>query len=377
MQGFSEKNRPSLPTSSGGVSDGDKGDITVSSSGTVWTIDNNAVTNSKVATGIDAIKIADGSVTNAEFQYLGGVTSDIQTQLNAKATGTGTANGTNTGDQTSIVGITGTKAQFDTACTDGNFMYIGDAPTAHTHPQSDITNLTTDLAAKSPLASPTFTGTVTAPALIVSSETASRVAILDASKNIKSADTATYPSLTELAFVKGVTSAIQTQLDGKQATLTNGYGLTGTTTKAVALTTAEAFCTQETTLSAATYADITGASISLAAGTWLIVATANGASQSTTATSMIVAITNNANAIVAEAAQDIPAGTASVRTWGNLSLSAIVSPASTTTYKLRGARGTTTRTGNCIISDGVGANQANNVSNNSDKSTSIRAIRIS
>lgn len=41
--------------------------------------------------------------------------------------------GTNTGDQTSIVGITGTKAQFDTACTDGNFMYIGDAPTAHTH----------------------------------------------------------------------------------------------------------------------------------------------------------------------------------------------------------------------------------------------------
>jgi hypothetical protein len=41
--------------------------------------------------------------------------------------------GTNSGDQTSIVGITGTKAQFDTAVTDGNFMYIGDAPTSHTH----------------------------------------------------------------------------------------------------------------------------------------------------------------------------------------------------------------------------------------------------
>ena len=34
--------------------------------------------------------------------------------------------GTNTGDQTSIVGITGTKAQFDTAVTDGNFAYQSD-----------------------------------------------------------------------------------------------------------------------------------------------------------------------------------------------------------------------------------------------------------
>lgn len=34
--------------------------------------------------------------------------------------------GTNTGDQTSIVGITGTKAQFDTAVSDGNILYVGD-----------------------------------------------------------------------------------------------------------------------------------------------------------------------------------------------------------------------------------------------------------
>ena len=38
----------------------------------------------------------------------------------------GSSSGTNTGDQTSIVGITGTKAQFDTACSDGNFLYVGD-----------------------------------------------------------------------------------------------------------------------------------------------------------------------------------------------------------------------------------------------------------
>lgn len=35
--------------------------------------------------------------------------------------------------------------------------------TAHTHPQSDVTNLTADLAAKAALASPAFTGTPTAP----------------------------------------------------------------------------------------------------------------------------------------------------------------------------------------------------------------------
>lgn len=37
-----------------------------------------------------------------------------------------TLSGSNTGDQTSIVGITGTKAQFDTAVTDGNILYVGD-----------------------------------------------------------------------------------------------------------------------------------------------------------------------------------------------------------------------------------------------------------
>jgi len=59
------------------------------------------------------------------------------------------------------------------------------------------------------LASPTFTGTVTSPAIVLSSETASTIASFDASKNIKSLSTATYPSLTELSYVKGVTQSIQ------------------------------------------------------------------------------------------------------------------------------------------------------------------------
>jgi len=55
--------------------------------------DSNTITNIenadiKAGAAIDASKIADGSVSNTEFQYLGGVTSDIQTQLNNTASAT-------------------------------------------------------------------------------------------------------------------------------------------------------------------------------------------------------------------------------------------------------------------------------------------------
>lgn len=51
--------------------------------------------------------------------------------------------------------------------------------------------------------------------LNLSSQTASTIAIFDANKNVVSASTSTYPSLTELTYLKGVTSAIQTQIDTK------------------------------------------------------------------------------------------------------------------------------------------------------------------
>jgi hypothetical protein len=52
--------------------------------------------------------------------------------------------------------------------------------------------------------------------------TANTLVSLGASKTFTSLDTTTYPSLTEISYVKGVTSAIQTQINGKQATITTG-----------------------------------------------------------------------------------------------------------------------------------------------------------
>ena len=60
----------------------------------------------------------------------------------------------------------------------------------------------------------------------VSGGTASQLLATDGSTNLQNLAVATYPSLTELSYVKGVTSAIQTQLNGKQA---SGTYLTATT----------------------------------------------------------------------------------------------------------------------------------------------------
>ena len=51
----------------------------------------------------------------------------------------------------------------------------------------------------------------------IANQTASTIASFDANKNVVSLSTSTYPSLTELGYVKGVTSAIQTQLNNKIA----------------------------------------------------------------------------------------------------------------------------------------------------------------
>ena len=111
------KNKPVTAT----IADGDKGDITVSSSGAVWTVDS----------GLDAAKIGAGTVSNTEFGYLDGVTSAIQTQLDAKmTTATYDANADGVVDKAAQVVITARNDEA-TALTIGEVVYISGANGTH------------------------------------------------------------------------------------------------------------------------------------------------------------------------------------------------------------------------------------------------------
>ena len=120
----STTNEISFTTVSGsGLTDGDYGDITLSGGATVWTIDNGVVTLAKMA------DVATGSVFYRKTAGTGA--PEVQTLATLK-TDLGLT-GTNSGDQTSIVGISGTKAEFDAAVSDGNILYVGDVTSNATH----------------------------------------------------------------------------------------------------------------------------------------------------------------------------------------------------------------------------------------------------
>ena len=96
-------------------------------------------------------------------------------------------------------------------------------------------------------------GGLTGTTMTVSNETASRILSTDSDSKITSLDTATYPTLTELTYVKGVTSGLQTQLNGKQATLTNPVTGTGNANELTYFTAGSTI----SSLTTATYPDLT------------------------------------------------------------------------------------------------------------------------
>jgi hypothetical protein len=165
------------------------------------------------------------NVSSTEIGYLDGVTSSIQTQLNAKATSS---------DITTAINnlIDGAPAALNT---------LNELAAAINDDASYASTITTSLGTKAPIESPTFTGTV-------SGVTKTHVGLgnvdntTDAGKPVSTAQqtaldlkanlsgptftgTVVLPSTTsigdvtstEIGYIDGVTSSIQTQLNSKQA----------------------------------------------------------------------------------------------------------------------------------------------------------------
>jgi hypothetical protein len=132
--------------------------------GSSWNVMSSAIDTSK--NFVNAL-----TATTTELNYTDGVTSNIQTQLNAKQATLVSGTNIKTVNSTSLVGSGDVAVQ----------------------------------------------ATITGGATTIASDnlTASRILQSDGSGKVAVVDTATYPSLTELSYVKGVTSALQTQLNAK------------------------------------------------------------------------------------------------------------------------------------------------------------------
>ncbi len=170
-----------------------------------------ALTSLGVTSTATELNVLDGiTTTTSELNYVHNVTSPIQTQLNAKqalnAKLTDISNLT-LADNFFLVS-TGSNLALESPATALTSLGITATASELNYVDGVTSNVQTQLDTKSPLSSPTFTGTLTAP-------------IINASSDLKIGGETVAATVTELNYLSGVTSSVQTQLDALQASDTD------------------------------------------------------------------------------------------------------------------------------------------------------------
>jgi hypothetical protein len=176
-----------------------------------------------VANGSGAIT-ASTTIDTTELGYLNGVTSNLQTQIGAKANNSGyTASRVLISDASGNVVVSPLVSTTELDYLDGVTSAIqsqlnGKAATGHTHITSEVTGLDSALAGKASTththAISDVTGLQTAldAKALAEGYTANRVLVSNGAGAI---GVSTTIDTTELGYLNGVTSNLQTQLDGK------------------------------------------------------------------------------------------------------------------------------------------------------------------
>lgn len=210
-----------LNASGGGISDGDKGDVTVSSSGAVWTINNGKVT---------LAKMADMATASLIYRKTAGTGAPEVNTLATLKTDLGLT-GTNSGDQTSVTGNAGTATALQNARQIGGVSFDG---TADITPQ----NISPANEATDTTCFPAFfisaTGNLqpkTNANLTFNSNTASLACTTFVGALSGNATTATNLSGTP-ALPNGTTATTQTAADNSTKLATTAYADTGLALKA-------------------------------------------------------------------------------------------------------------------------------------------------
>ncbi len=181
--------------------------------GAATTIDDTNLTASRAVVSDGSGKVAASAVTATELGYVDGVTSAIQTQIDSKqATITGAATTIDDADLTASRALVsdGSGKVAVSAVTSTEVGYLDGVSSAI---QTQLSAGVTEATAIEARRVANIAGAVST--ITTGNLTASRALVSDGSGKV----TASAVTATELGYVDGVTSAIQTQIDSKQATL--------------------------------------------------------------------------------------------------------------------------------------------------------------